>query len=347
LFGVILSEFARLFTPEKRAGQSAKVEIFSHIDRLESSIERLSHGIDDLNGRMSKHELKAEIESKEVSKFFSKLMNDQEKLTQTVEDASRRIREELSQAIDAKSKSMQSELSGIEKVISSCEVREAQNRSEMNRELCELKRSMQNRCCPESNIRIARISPDYRFRDDRRLNGIISWLTRANSGKNLEDIGLVRVITDVPCYSSYFGKHILDVRSDTHYLSQTSHVPGKWVGYDFGELIRILPTHYSVRSNNNKKDGAHLKSWVIEVSNDPSPNSTWHLIDERQSRDELNYMYAVGLYSVSNRRSDEYRCIRLRSTGPTWGGDHWLFLSGFEIFGELRLCESATNKSVT
>jgi hypothetical protein len=212
----------------------------------------------------------------------------------------------------------------------------------MNRELLELKRWMQNRYCFESNIRIERISPDYRFRDDRRLEGIISWLTRANSEKNLEDAGLVRVITDVPCYGNDFGKHILDVRSNTYYLSQTYHVPGKWVGYEFGELIRILPTHYSIRSNCNGKGGRHLKSWVIEVSNDPSPNSTWHMIDERQSRDELNSLYGIGLYSVSNRRSDEYRCIRLRSTGPTWKGDHWLYLTGLEIFGELRLCESGT-----
>jgi hypothetical protein len=200
---------------------------------------------------------------------------------------------------------------------------------------------MPSRCYFESNIRIERISPDYRFCDDRRLDGIISWLTRANGGKNLEDLGLVRVITDVPCHGNHFRKNILDVRTDTHYLSQTYNVPGKWVGYDFGELIRILPTHYSIRSNSNGKGGAHLKSWVVEVSNDPSPNSTWHVIDERQSQDGLNNQYAIGLYSISDRRIDEYRCIRLRSTGPTWEGTHWLFLTGLEIFGELRLWESA------
>jgi hypothetical protein len=192
-----------------------------------------------------------------------------------------------------------------------------------------------------SNIRIERISPDYRIRDDRRLDGLLSWLSHSNGGQNVEDLGLVRVITDGPGYDDhYFGKHILDVRTDTAFLSQTSDVPGKWIGYDFGELIRILPTHYSIRSNCNGRNSCHLRSWVIEVSNDPSPNSTWRTIDERQSREELNGRYNVGLFSVSTRLNEDYRCIRIRSTGPNWCSDHRLYLSGLELFGELRLCES-------
>jgi hypothetical protein len=248
LFGVILSQFARSLTTEKPAMAHERENISEHIDRLESSIERLSNRVDGMNGQMSKLESQSKVESNDISNLItlSKLRNDQQELTQTIEDASSTIRQELSQAMDAKSKSIESELFRIEKHVSSCEIREVKDRDEVKRELAELKRSMPIRCCLESDIRIERISPDYRFRDNRRLDGIISWLTRANGGQNLQDAGLVRVITDVPCNGSYFGKNILDVCTNTCYLSQTSDVPGKWIGYDFGELIRILPTHYSL-----------------------------------------------------------------------------------------------------
>jgi hypothetical protein len=341
LFGVMLSQFTRSLTPEKPSSEpepeqeqaqkqeqtQAESQICKHLDRLDSSIERLSNQIDELRGQLTKLE----------SEITSKLANTDHKHSQTVGDTLTRLRDDLSQSMDVNSKRLECELSRLETIVSRIESRHGSDLCEVKVELAGLKRSI-----PSQRYHIERISPDYRLRDDRRVDGIISWLSRTNGEKNLEDLGLVRVITDVPCSSNYVAKNILDVRTNSLYLSKTQNDPGKWIGYDFGELIRIVPTHYAIRSNVNGKGGAHLKSWVIEVSNDPSPNSGWQTIDERQSRDELNAQWAIGVFSVSKPPSEEYRYIRLKSTGPTWYGDHWLYLSGFEVFGELRLCESAT-----
>jgi hypothetical protein len=43
-------------------------------------------------------------------------------------------------------------------------------------------------------------------------------------------------------------------------------------------MMRIIPTHYSVRSNGGGPNGSHLRSWVVEVSKD---GEGWDVVDQR------------------------------------------------------------------
>jgi hypothetical protein len=105
------------------------------------------------------------------------------------------------------------------------------------------------------------------------------------------------------------------------------------IGYDF-KTMRICPTHYSLRSNSNPAGGAHLKSWKIEVSNDISCG--WIEIDQRIHNRELNKgPYTSALFPIHSPPKTCYRYIRLTSTGTTWKLNNWLYLSGFEVFGDL------------
>jgi hypothetical protein len=197
-----------------RGDFSRKVEEASRTARQELS-QRVEEASKTIRGEVSQR----------VEEASKAIRGEVSQLSLRIDEVSVRNGDELSRAIDANSKSMKSELSGLEKVVLGCESREGQNRSEVTRELAALKDSISNLNLNSnsnpvgstlgSNTRIERISPDYRIRDNRRLDGLLSWLSRTNGGQNVEDLGLVRVITDGPCSGGAFGKSILDVRTNT------------------------------------------------------------------------------------------------------------------------------------
>jgi hypothetical protein len=126
--------------------------------------------------------------------------------------------------------------------------------------------------------------------------GILAFL-RSRYGGNLHDQGIVEVVAS-PCANggawndfTVAEKNVLDFENNTLDLSECT--AGRMIGYDF-KTMRICPTHYSLRSNLNGVNGAHLKSWKIEVSDDIS--GTWVEIDQRMYNAELNkgqYIYIL------------------------------------------------------
>jgi hypothetical protein len=52
-----------------------------------------------------------------------------------------------------------------------------------------------------------------------------------------------------------------------HYSDMIWHTRNTWLCHDFKET-RIVPTHYSVRTNGDFPGGCHLKSWLVETSAD-------------------------------------------------------------------------------
>ena len=84
--------------------------------------------------------------------------------------------------------------------------------------------------------------------------------------------------------------------------------------------------------------GPHLKSWVIEVSND---GSSWTEIDRRENNNDLNDEYATANFKISKVPSESFRFFRLRQTGMNHYGlidgcDFYVVtLSSLEIFGTL------------
>jgi hypothetical protein len=67
---------------------------------------------------------------------------------------------------------------------------------------------------------------------------------------------------------------------------------------------------------------------VVEGSED---GASWTEIDRCENNGDLNDYLAVETFAVA--RSESFRRIRLRQTGPNHGGSNFLAVSAFEAIG--------------
>jgi hypothetical protein len=77
------------------------------------------------------------------------------------------------------------------------------------------------------------------------------------------------------------------------------------VCYDFKER-RIAPTHYAIRTNGNRPNGVHLKSWLVETSAD---GENWREVASEEDNERLNGPSFTGTFAVAGDR--ECRFIRV------------------------------------
>jgi hypothetical protein len=99
--------------------------------------------------------------------------------------------------------------------------------------------------------------------------------------------------------------------------------------------MKIAVTHYFLRSNGDGVNGKHLRSWVIEVSQD---GSNWNEIDRQENHDGLkgpNQSYVFEVRSIV-----ETRFIRIRMIDSNWQGNQHLYFRVFEVFGGIRFPDS-------
>ena len=180
------------------------------------------------------------------------------------------------------------------------------------------------------------------------LNGILVHLTRQYGG-NVHDKGVVTITA-----SSFVGceepRNAADIGTDSQFHSQNQ--PNSWICYDF-KYRRVSLTSYSLRSccadpggwqtivqrsrlaclsRTELMGGGHLKSWVVEISND---GSLWEPVDSRQGTSELNSRCAVRNFAISAANCRSVRFVRLRQTGPNHVETHELIISSFELFGTI------------
>jgi hypothetical protein len=83
----------------------------------------------------------------------------------------------------------------------------------------------------------------------------------------------------------------LDLQSMSHFYSvyrkkeeEIAHTRNNWLCYDFKDR-RIIPSHYSIRTNYGPANWQHLQNWVVEVSD---RGEKWSEIDGRENNSELN-----------------------------------------------------------
>ena len=176
------------------------------------------------------------------------------------------------------------------------------------------------------------IPPEIEFVYDssKPLDGIIAHLTR-ECGGNVHDKGIVNATSNSASRSSQ-PRNLVDFGTDSVYESKNEK--NTWVCYEFKNR-RVIPTSYSVRSYYNGSPGwHHLKSWVIEVSNDGTENS-WLEIDRRDNNGDLNAANVTRNFKISNVPRESFKFIRLRQTGVNHNGCDYLIFHALEIFGTL------------
>jgi hypothetical protein len=180
-------------------------------------------------------------------------------------------------------------------------------------------------------------------------DGIIAHLTRESDGNVCDHV------VDVTCgsfeveieganpHSGAYGDHpdnaamnAADLEAGScfysAYRSFTENIPqtrNNWLCYDFREN-RIVPTHYAVRTNNTGASGAHLKSWIVETLED---GENWREVFREEDNAQLNGPNFTGTFTVAG--GGECRFIRLVNIGRNHGGNDAIYISAWEIFGNL------------
>ena len=169
------------------------------------------------------------------------------------------------------------------------------------------------------------------YNESKPLEGIIAHLTR-ECGGNVHDKNVVNVTAScVFKDDNSYQRRVVELGTDSFLCSNDAK--DTWVCYDFKDR-RIIPTSYSVRSWRDGPGGEHLKSWIIEVSNDGTENS-WIEIDRRENNSDLNAKYVTANFKISQVPRQRFRFIRLKQTGLNHKGNYYVNISSLEIFGTL------------
>ena len=151
-------------------------------------------------------------------------------------------------------------------------------------------------------------------------------------GGNVHDKGIVDVTASTVEMLAFQPKNVADLKRDWYYKSH--NLEGSWICYDFKER-RVIPTSYTVRSIDQGSGWFHLRSWVIQVSND---GRSWTEIDRRTDNNDLNGARAIANFKISNVPCETFRFFRLKTTGKNhcnWDSRYQLIISALEVFGAL------------
>jgi hypothetical protein len=145
--------------------------------------------------------------------------------------------------------------------------------------------------------------------------------------------GNVVEVTSSKAYSKgpgYAGKNVTDMETDSFFCSDFRETEGKdkveiphtrnhWLCYDF-KMRRVAPTHYAVRTNSDippaQFHGFHLKSWLVEVSED---GQNWREADHKEDNEDLDGESRTRTFAVAGEHV--CRFIRLVQIGTNHSGD--------------------------
>lgn len=156
---------------------------------------------------------------------------------------------------------------------------------------------------------------------EKKFNGIINYL-----------IDSVDVSSSSVCNDDLVTYNPLNViNKNSPFCFSSKNIENSWITFNFGNH-RINPSHYEIMSSDAKKNKSHLKSWVIEGSND---DAQWNIIDENKDCIHLNNAHAIYSFNISNVERIPYQFIRLRQTGTNCRGKYYLKFKKIEFYGTI------------
>ena len=135
---------------------------------------------------------------------------------------------------------------------------------------------------------------------------------------------------------SMSSSNLVDYNNDNYYFSKD--VSNSFVCFDFKDKSVKLSS-YSIKSHNDGKNYAHLKNWVIEVSDDAK---SWKIIDNQKNCSLLNGSNLVANFKIDKKDDDDgkfYRYVRIRSSGNSWyqyGNHSQIYFSLIEFYGQIK-----------
>ena len=169
----------------------------------------------------------------------------------------------------------------------------------------------------------------FEFNSGRPLDGIIAHLTRMCGG-NVHLKGLVEVTTSSNDGAEFHPWSIADLGTSSR--SRSRDEPNQWLCYDFKDRS-VCPTSYTIRTYDSVPGSCHLKSWVLEGTNDCKDK--WVILDRRENNRELNNGHAQRNFAITSPDGTFYRFLRLRQTGKSHYGNDRITITSLEIFGNI------------
>ncbi|OHT15445.1 F5/8 type C domain containing protein [Tritrichomonas foetus] len=160
-------------------------------------------------------------------------------------------------------------------------------------------------------------------------NGIISKLTELAEG-NIH----VKGITTISASSSDHNEayQIADFKWEDCFFTEDR--ANSWVMFDF-QNKKVHLSNYTIKSHKYPAGTCHLKSWVIEGSN--NINNGWIEIDKRVTP-VLNGANKFQTFPAG-KTTENFRYLRLRQIGQNCRGDNILALTNIEFFGTIFFLE--------
>lgn len=168
------------------------------------------------------------------------------------------------------------------------------------------------------------------FQNENTFAGIVSYMKK-NSTTNIYDLIDITYSSNNNENSDQYHPRSMFMYEDKGKHFVTKNIKGSWICFDFKDH-RVIPTDYTLRSASTYPNWYHPKSWVIEGSTD---NLSWQILDDQKNCSYLNGKNLSHTFKIKNEESNEFRFIRMKSTGNDWGNANYLAIESFEIYGTL------------
>ncbi len=163
--------------------------------------------------------------------------------------------------------------------------------------------------------------------EQEEFKGILTFLHERSNGHIEEEIDMsVSGTRD----SSRLPKNMYPFESKNEQFASANEL-NSWICFDFKDK-KISPSCYKIRSSYGDSNCWNLLNWVFEGSND---KKNWEVLDKQDNCPYLNGNGAIHAFNISNEDNKEYRCVRVRTTGPNRNGTYYLVMNTFELYGRI------------
>lgn len=160
------------------------------------------------------------------------------------------------------------------------------------------------------------------------FDGICAALNQICGGNAAKE-GLLSITA-----SSTFGKCkpyvVLDYSKEIWYWVSDDK-SGQWIMFDFGRR-QIYIEHYTLKTFSTLPGTRHIKSWVLQGSND---KDDWVALDEQINNSDLNGVNKCKTFACKSVQNPQ-RYIRLLNLGPNHSGTNELYIQNIEFYGQLE-----------
>ena len=160
----------------------------------------------------------------------------------------------------------------------------------------------------------------------KRYEQIIQHLSEKCSG-NVHAQNIVQITASSLNNEYYIAQNVVEHNDDKYFESKNE--ANSWILFDFKDRT-VLFDSYTLKTMNWNVNSGHLKSWILEVSND---SQNYIEIDRHENCDLLNGPLKTSSFKVSCLTPQRF--VRLTQIGSNWIGNYCMCLNQIEFSGVL------------